>query len=86
MITMSTVGYGDIYPVTKLGKLICFTLCLWGMFLMSIVVIILFQSLELSYEEKKTIMIFNKLELKEKLKEKSASLIQLKWRSKKSGF
>lgn len=72
MITMSTVGYGDIYPQTVLGKMICFLLCLWGMFLMSIVVIILFQSLELSYEERKTIMQFNKLELKEKLKEKSA--------------
>lgn len=42
MITMSTVGYGDIYPITVLGKFICFALCLWGMFLMSIVVIILF--------------------------------------------
>ncbi len=52
MITMTTVGYGDYYPKTLPGRFIGFFLCIWGIFLMSMIVIILFQSLELSYEEK----------------------------------
>lgn len=63
-ITMSTVGYGDVYPVTSLGRFLTFILCIWGLFLMSIIVIILFQSLELSYEEQMSLLIFNKLKIK----------------------
>jgi len=52
MITMTTVGYGDYNPKTLPGRMIGFILCIWGIFLMSTIVIILFQSLELKYEEK----------------------------------
>jgi len=52
MITMTTVGYGDFNPKTIPGRCFCFLMCIFGIFMMSIIVIILFQSLELSYEEK----------------------------------
>ncbi len=41
-ITMATVGYGDVFPRTPLGRFLTFILCVWGLFLMSIIVIILF--------------------------------------------
>jgi hypothetical protein len=66
-IILSTVGFGDVYPFTNIGRFFTFLLCFWGLFLMSIIVIILFQSMELSYEEKMSLLVFNKLKAKEKL-------------------
>jgi potassium intermediate/small conductance calcium-activated channel subfamily N protein 2 len=63
-ITLSTVGYGDVYPYTTLGRVLAFLLCIWGLFLMSIIVIVLFQSLDLTYEEKMCLLVFNKLKIK----------------------
>lgn len=42
MITMTTVGYGDYTPKTVPGRTMGFVLCIWGVFLMSMIVIILF--------------------------------------------
>lgn len=79
MITMTTVGYGDYYPRTLFGRILCFCLCIWGIFLMSLIVVILFQSLELSYEEKQALIIFNKLEAKKPLAKTSARMISEFW-------
>lgn len=83
MITMSTVGYGDIYPKTTLGKVIAIMIGVWGMFLMSMVVIILFEQTELTYDERKSLLTYNKLQLKAKLKNKAVQIIQLNWLAKK---
>lgn len=85
MITMTTVGYGDYVPKTIPGRTMGFALCIWGVFLMSMIVIILFQSLELTYEEKQALLIFNKLEAKKPLAMSAASLIKQLWRIKKTG-
>jgi len=39
IITMFTVGYGDFYPQTHLGRLLVVIACLWGMFLISMLVV-----------------------------------------------
>ncbi len=80
MITMTTVGYGDYNPKTIPGRLIGFILCIAGVFLMSLIVIILFQSLELTFEEKQALLIFNKLEAKKPLQQNAASLIKELWK------
>ena len=85
MITMTTVGYGDYNPKTIPGRTLGFVLCIWGVFLMSMIVIILFQSLELTYEEKQALLIFNKLEAKKPLAKSAANLIKKLWRLKKTG-
>ena len=85
MITMTTVGYGDYNPKTIPGRTLGFVLCIWGVFLMSMIVIILFQSLELSYEEKQALLIFNKLEAKKPLTNIAANLIKEIWKLKKTG-
>lgn len=39
VITMFTVGYGDFYPQTHLGRALVVLACLWGMFLISMLVV-----------------------------------------------
>ncbi len=52
-ITMTTVGYGDIYPVSTMGKLICVVMCLWGNFLISLIIVSLAEYVELNSSEAK---------------------------------
>jgi hypothetical protein len=40
-ISMTTVGYGDIYPESTMGKAICVFMCFWGNFLISLIIVTL---------------------------------------------
>jgi Ion channel len=50
---MTTVGYGDIYPVTHLGRLTTIFACIWGMFIISMIIVTLTSIITLSNEEEK---------------------------------
>jgi hypothetical protein len=39
IITMATVGYGDFYPETHIGRVIAILACIWGNFLISLMVV-----------------------------------------------
>jgi len=39
VITMTTVGFGDMYPSTTFGRLITIVAALWGTFLISILIL-----------------------------------------------
>ena len=41
VITMMTVGYGDMYPRTLPGRIMAFILCVWGVFITSLIVVTL---------------------------------------------
>jgi hypothetical protein len=53
IITMTTVGFGDFYPSTFAGRIIGVISCLWGTFLISLIVLALSNLLEFSHQEKK---------------------------------
>jgi Ion channel len=42
---MTTVGYGDSFPYTLPGRIISFFCCVWGVFLISLMVLTLFEIL-----------------------------------------
>jgi len=58
VVTMHTIGYGDIYPKTSLGRVITYICTLSGVVIISIGVIKISKFLEFTPEEKKT---YNKI-------------------------
>lgn len=53
LVTMTTVGYGDYYPVTNLGRLIIIICALSGIVLVSLIIISLQSSLKMDANEQK---------------------------------
>eukprot|EP01015_Nassula_variabilis_P020860 TRINITY_DN3666_c0_g1_i8.p1 TRINITY_DN3666_c0_g1~~TRINITY_DN3666_c0_g1_i8.p1 ORF type:complete len:566 (-),score=52.04 TRINITY_DN3666_c0_g1_i8:4-1701(-) len=51
IVTMTTIGYGDIYPVTHLGRLTTVFACIWGIFILSLVVVTLNDNVKLTSEQ-----------------------------------
>jgi len=75
VVTITTVGYGDYYVRTFLGRFIVFFVCMWGVFIISMMVITLSNALNLTGLEVKAYTVFQKLMYKEELKEKAAHII-----------
>ena len=54
MLTMTTVGYGDFFPRTHLGRFIIVLACFWGIFLISLMVVTLTSFILFSNEESRS--------------------------------
>lgn len=50
VITMTTVGYGDISPETGLGRMVAMATALWGAFIISVVVYCVSNAFDLSQD------------------------------------
>lgn len=48
IITMTTVGYGDITPFTAVGRAITIVLCIWGSFVLALFTIMMESIFELN--------------------------------------
>jgi hypothetical protein len=54
IITMSTVGYGDLYPITSLGRLSAIIAMMAGSFITSLILLAMSISSKYSLEEQRT--------------------------------
>ncbi len=83
LITMTTVGYGDFFPISTFGRFIGIIVCLWGVFIVSVSVSTLTILLEFSKQEAKSFDILVKLRAKEDLKQCATNLFQNSFRQRK---
>jgi len=51
ILTMTTIGYGDIVPKTHLGRITCIVGCIWGVFILSLFVVALTNTTEFTPKE-----------------------------------
>ena len=61
VITLCTVGYGDISPKTAIGRAIVIILVLWGSFIVSIMVAVLNNIFSMDQRELKVLSLIKKL-------------------------
>jgi len=76
IITMMTVGYGDIYPDTHLGRLVAFFAILAGMFIVSLLVVTLSGIVEFTTEEKKAHNLILKMFAQENMEKISTTYVK----------
>ena len=53
VVTMTTLGYGDVVPVTFFGRLITGMMSVLGIFLMALLISVIHETLQLSQSEKR---------------------------------
>jgi hypothetical protein len=58
---MTTVGFGDYYPMTPIGRIIILIVVVWGIFIVSIMVVVVTNTLRMDRPEKKTLLVLNRL-------------------------
>ena len=51
LITITTVGYGDIYPCTTFGRGVVMLVALWGSFIMSLLVVVMQSIFDMPVQE-----------------------------------
>ena len=71
VITICTVGYGDIYPKTHLGRLVGIISCFWGFFVISMMVVTLGQIVNFTNEEESAYKMFRRLEYADNIRSKA---------------
>lgn len=69
------VGYGDIYPRTLLGRIVIFFCSIYGVTVVSLMVVAITNTLEMSNAENKSYLTLERLEIKTQMKEKASKMV-----------
>ena len=58
---MTTVGYGDLFPKTNIGRIVGIVIAFWGVFIVSLFVVSLSTMLEFDSGEQKAFLLNERL-------------------------
>jgi potassium intermediate/small conductance calcium-activated channel subfamily N protein 2 len=75
LITLTTVGYGDFFPKTSMGRLVGVIICIWGVFIVSFFVVNLNIMIAFNNNEEKAYVMHLKLHYKQELKKKAIDVL-----------
>lgn len=75
LVTMTTVGYGDMYPITTLGRMCAIVACLTGIILVSMAVVAIGKTFEMRGTKKTAITRIIRSSYHEQYRDSSAQLI-----------
>ncbi|TNV81238.1 hypothetical protein FGO68_gene10728 [Halteria grandinella] len=69
IITICTVGYGEFYPKSEIGRICAIVACFWGVFVVSLFVVTLNNLLLFSQAEENSYNLLRRLEYRERIKD-----------------
>jgi potassium intermediate/small conductance calcium-activated channel subfamily N protein 2 len=75
IITMTTVGYGDMFPATIPGRFFCFIICIWGVLVVSMMVVAVNNMVQLELGEDKAYLVLRRLRFREELRDAAAYVL-----------
>ena len=82
IVTLATVGYGDFYLKTALGRFIGLIVCFWGTFIVSYFVVTVTNMLTFAPPEEKSYTLLLRLHYKEELKRYAVNVLSSAYRNK----
>eukprot|EP00347_Sterkiella_histriomuscorum_P017263 403350062 len=75
VVTMATIGYGDLYPKTFGGRIVGIIICIWGIFIGSFFTVTLTNFLSFTPSENKAYLLLQRLYWKEKIQQESVRAV-----------
>jgi Ion channel len=75
IVTLATVGYGDFYLKTHLGRILGLVVCFWGTFVVSYFVVTVTNMLTFAPPEEKSYTLLLRLHYKEELKRYAVNVL-----------
>jgi len=82
IITLASVGYGDIYPKSFYGRIIGVIITFWGLFTVSTFVVTITNLLEFDESENKAYKMLLNLYYKRDMKQQAVDLCQIAYKLK----
>ena len=82
LITMTTVGYGDFFPKSNIGRLIGILIAFWGVAFVSLFVVTLTNLLLFETSEEKSFILLQRLKSKDALKKQAVNVMTAAYRQK----
>ena len=84
LITMTTVGYGDFFPKSNIGRLVGILIAFWGVAFVSLFVVTLTNLLLFQNGEEKSFILLQRLKSKDALKRQAVNVMTAAYRQKKT--